>query len=904
MAERTALHDPAAAERRPLLSTTTSRDGHNGPRQVEEERDVGAAASGTFKRNLGTIEAFAIVISIVIGSGVFTSPGSIDTNVPSPGAALLIWLVGGVLAWTGASTMAELGTAIPGEGGVQPYLKYIFGDVFGFLAAWTWVVAIMPATLAILSIVFIESIYSAAGVTGQGDKISHKLLSILVLVLISLANSISTKASTRLNNFFVGTKFVTIALIVLAGIIVAILQVAQPDRDIGGGDWYKKSWFGYRDSVNPDGSLTHWGGLSQWELFGHLSAALYAALWAYSGWDKAIYVSAELSAPAKQLPRAINTSIPTIIVCFITANAAYYILLPWDVVSTTDSVAVTAITRLLGSAFGIIAAVFICLVVAGSLLGNSFVAGRMAVAAANQNWLPSLFSIVGRVGSKTQNPEQTAPESDAPINAIILSTVLSALYILFGSFRALLTFNGLGEYTFFFLTVLGAILLRHREPELPRPYKPFVAIPIIFALVSGFVVVRGGFFAPVQTIILIGLWTLGLAFYWIRGRYLERGLEGITNNITNTMPPMKLSPLPKLPAGAAYIKLTNHAKRNALSTEVLKSLKSQLIQINTPAHRKQPLLLPQFQPYVLDQLEATYERLMSAHRPMSTFGNGNGPDSNDKTWLISAEVFAQERKHLPSVIVIASEAPVFSSGHDIGEVRFGTWDDTKELFQLCGEVMSLIRRSPALVISRVVGTASGAGCQLALGTDIPIASRQLSRFELPGADLGFPCTTPAAGLSRMLGNKKTFLELAKGGVMRQQAWEDGVLLAEDAEDNETALKNIDEVLVRTVTAALGRSAQQTALAKWAFWTQAAFKGRGGQRSRDDQDEDELGYGGGGGDGYEDALVFAGRIMALHAQSSDAKKGLDAFLNRKKAINEGAEGGRENASDGSKMESSG
>jgi solute carrier family 7 (L-type amino acid transporter), member 9/15 len=80
---------------------------------------TGASAApeqGTFKRNLGTINAFAIVISIVIGSGLFTSPGSIDANVPSPGLALVIWLVGGVLAWTGASTLTELGTAIPGEG--------------------------------------------------------------------------------------------------------------------------------------------------------------------------------------------------------------------------------------------------------------------------------------------------------------------------------------------------------------------------------------------------------------------------------------------------------------------------------------------------------------------------------------------------------------------------------------------------------------------------------------------------------------------------------------------------------------------------------------------------------------------------------------------------------------------
>ncbi|KAH6619379.1 amino acid/polyamine transporter I [Chaetomium sp. MPI-SDFR-AT-0129] len=533
-----------AAERRPLLAGIPSEEpagvpevdnnnsGNAATAEAEAEADAnansdpegrGPANGGTFTRNLGAVEAFAIVISIVIGSGVFTSPGSIDTNVPSPGAALLVWLVGGVLAWTGASTMAELGTAIPGEGGVQPYLKYIFGDVFGFLAAWTWVVAVMPATLAILSIVFIESIYSAAGVTGEGDKIGHKLLSIVVLAVIGVANSISTKASTRLNNFFVATKFVTIAAIVLAGIVVLGIQLADPERKVGGGDWHRKPWFNYRDSVNPDGSITHWEGLSQWDIFGHLSAALYAALWAYSGWDKAIYVSAELSAPARQLPLAINTSLPSIILCFLTANAAYYILLPWDVVSTTDSVAVTAITRLLGSAFGIVAAIFICLVVAGSLLGNSFVAGRMAVAAANQNWLPRILAVVGRVGVEREvapvEPGKDESGSDAPINAIILSTVLGAIYILLGNFRALLTFNGLGEYTFFFLTVLGALVLRYREPHLERPYKTFVVIPGIFALVSGFVVVRGAVFAPTQACILLALWAFGLAVHWARGRY-------------------------------------------------------------------------------------------------------------------------------------------------------------------------------------------------------------------------------------------------------------------------------------------------------------------------------------------------------------------------------------------------
>ncbi|KAI1268873.1 amino acid transporter [Xylariaceae sp. FL1019] len=524
MASENAETQPLLADQRESVSDTVNSDNVT-PAATDSERQ-----RGVFSKNLGTLEAFSIIISIVVGSGIFTSPGAIDTNVPSPGAALIVWLVGGMLAWTGAVTMGELGTAIQGEGGVQPYLRYVFGDVFGFLAAWTWIVAVMPATLAILSIVFVESIYSAAGITDQADRIEHKLLSILILVAISVANSISTKATTRLNSVFVALKFLSIAAVVVAGIVVAIVQGTNPKReDVGGRDWFTKSWFDNRPTINPDGSTTHWGNLGAWEMLGHYSAALYGALWAYSGWDKAIYISAELSSPAKQLPLAINSAVPTIILCFIAANAAYYILLPWDVVSTTDSVAVTAITRLLGQGFGIVAAVLICLVVAGSLLGNSFVAGRMAVAASNSGWVPQVFGVLGRIGRRrdeTEMPNDSTPahtsKSDAPINAIILSAILSTLYILLGNFRALLTFNGLGEYSFFFLTVLGAIILRFREPDMERPYKPFLLVPVIFAIVSGFVVVRGAIFAPVLAIVLVALWVIGCLFYFGRIQYARR----------------------------------------------------------------------------------------------------------------------------------------------------------------------------------------------------------------------------------------------------------------------------------------------------------------------------------------------------------------------------------------------
>jgi hypothetical protein len=135
--------------------------------------------------------------------------------------------------------------------------------------------------------------------------------------------------------------------------------------------------------------------------------------------------------PKKQLPLSINTAIPTIILCYVAANAVYYILLPWKLVSTTDAAAVvslrfskplpilnrgqTAVNHLLGKGGAYAATILICLVIAGSQLGNSFVAGRMTVAAANKKWFPALFGTVGQIGTYrvSKSTENDASAEDA-----------------------------------------------------------------------------------------------------------------------------------------------------------------------------------------------------------------------------------------------------------------------------------------------------------------------------------------------------------------------------------------------------------------------------------------------------------------------------------------------------------
>lgn len=139
---------------------------------------------------------------------------------------------------------------------------------------------------------------------------------------------------------------------------------------------------------------------------------------------------------------------------------------------------------------------------------------------------------------------------------------------------------------------------------------------------------------------------------------------------------------PTLPARAAYLLIENSAKRNTLSLSVLRSLRAQLLAFNTAPSGKLRIL-PPFKPEILPELENREPEYL---------------------WLLDAKEWRQERGSLPTVIVLRSEGPVFSSGHDLKELKSLSNDEVKETFALCAEVMSLIRRSPAPVVGVIQGS--------------------------------------------------------------------------------------------------------------------------------------------------------------------------------------------------------
>lgn len=303
---------------------------------------------------------------------------------------------------------------------------------------------------------------------------------------------------------------------------------------------------------------------------------------------------------------------------------------------------------------------------------------------------------------------------------------------------------------------------------------------------------------------------------------------------------------PTLPARAAYLVLNNAKRRNALSTETLQDLKRQLVEHNTSKQSGRLTLLPSFKQGLLGDLET------ALHSPTSSAGREYG-------WLVNRSQWNVERKDLPNVLVLRAEGPVFSAGHDLGEIRNLSTQGVKDLFDLCAEVMTLIRRSPIPVIGAIQGLATAAGCQLALNTDIPVAQAS-TLFRLPGTATGFPCSSPVTAASRKAGDAFGYRLLSLAETYRAEQLPEGTVdIVPDGEDYEKRLMDI-----------VSRFAEQTpprpqALAKWAYWTQAGIK------------SGEL-----GGDGMSEAASWSGRVMALHLQTEEGKDSVEAFFKRKKS----------------------
>ena len=428
-----------------------------------------AEAPSKLSRELTTFD----LTMIVIGSGIFITPSSIAQVLPSAGLILFVWLLGGLLALTGALTYAELGALMPRAGGVYVYLSEAYGGLFGFLYGWANFLVINTGALAALAIVYATYF----GYLVPLSETAIKLIAIGGIAILTFINYFGVKAGGIFSDVFTLLKLLGIGGLIVLGFLLGT------GRDIQ-----------LHPLIPP---------LDK-NLGSALALGMVGVLWSYGGWQHATFTSGEAKDPTKSLPVAIIAGTAGVVIIYLLANLVYLYLLPIKTIASSSRVAATAAEQFLGPAGGTL----ISLTIFISTFGTS---GIYTLSA------PRIYYAMAVDGVFFKRAAYVHPKYRTPTFSIIFQSAWAILLILSGNFLQLITYVAFTDWIFFALTAATVIVFRRKHPSLEHPYRTwgYPVTPIFFILVSSWFVINTLVNSPTQAIAGLGFLALGVPVYYL-----------------------------------------------------------------------------------------------------------------------------------------------------------------------------------------------------------------------------------------------------------------------------------------------------------------------------------------------------------------------------------------------------
>ncbi len=429
----------------------------------------------TDKKSVGFLQGLAIVVGMIIGSGIFLKPGNVLSAAGSPLMALIAWVLGGVVTLCSALSIAEIASNIPRAGGLYTYLEELYGEKWGFLLGWVQSIISYPASVAAQAIAF--ATYSAHFIPmGQWGQ---RFLALGVMVFILVLNILST----RYGGF--------IQVIATIGKLIPVAAILG---------------FGLFSGIAPGA-----GGVSA-ELVGggsaNIGAAILGTLWAYDGWIGVTNMADEMKEPKKNLPKVISVGIIFVIIVYALFNIVLFNAIPADQLAASQTPGADAAVALFGEGGAAFLTAGIMISVFGALNGYLMTAARVPQAMAQRGQLP-LSRVLGKLH----------PRFGTPANALIMQAILAAVYVMSGSFNYLTDLLIFVLWIFFTLGVVGVFLLRKRGLSGKENYRvPLYPItPIIGIAGSAFILISTLVDDPVRSLIGIGVTLLGIpVYFWLK----------------------------------------------------------------------------------------------------------------------------------------------------------------------------------------------------------------------------------------------------------------------------------------------------------------------------------------------------------------------------------------------------
>ena len=446
-----------------------------------------ARSDATLVRAIGLRDATFLVITNVIGSAIFLTPGIMAATLPSEPLLLLAWIAGGAIALCGGLTYAEMGAMVPRSGGLYAFLEEAYGPLLAFLFGWAGMLVILTGSIATVAVGFAK--YFSYFVPALGtDRVvlsmpvpwgvwaisAGQIVAALSIMALGAVNYVGIETGNRVQSIL---TIIKIAALVSLPIVALALHPVAPTLT----------------PVVPTIA-------SPLRAFG---VVMIAVMWAYEGWYYLPFCAGEIADARRTVPRALLFGILSLIAIYLSVNVAYMLALPLSEISGTERIAEKALTALVGAGGARIVAATVVVSTLGCNAAGTIAMSRACYAMAAD-------------GLFFRRAAAIHPVYRTPHVAIVLTCAWAALLTLTGTYDQLYTWVTFASVAFGVLGGLAIFRLRRLRPDAMRPYRvwgyPFV--PTLFIAGLAVLVVNTLMEKPTESLIGIALVALGLPAYW------------------------------------------------------------------------------------------------------------------------------------------------------------------------------------------------------------------------------------------------------------------------------------------------------------------------------------------------------------------------------------------------------
>lgn len=421
-------------------------------------------------QKIGWKTAAAIVVSNMIGTGVFTTLGFQVSDLHNTITIGLLWLIGGILALFGAFCYAELGTHFKGNGGDYIYLSKTYHPLFGYLTSWVSLIIGFSSPVALAALAMSKYLNVFGYDFGQ-------TFAIIIILLVAFILSFSLSISGKFHNFFTLIKILFVIVLIIIGVCV---------------------------SSNPDFSALNFDNSWQNEiLFPAFASSLVYVTYAYTGWNSASYIVGEIENPVKNLPKALILGTIFVTICYIFIN--YIMLKHASVIELKDKEDVMGIAALhmLGQNMGKIVNVFIALQLIATISGYLWVGSRITQATA--------------VDHKLWSPLAVKNKNNIPVRSIFTHAFIAILIILTGSFKEIFVYTAFVLQLLATLAISTAFFLKKNQRKIFKT-NWFYVFPTVFILFSFYILYFTLMNNPKESIIGLLIVFIGIVLFYLDKR--------------------------------------------------------------------------------------------------------------------------------------------------------------------------------------------------------------------------------------------------------------------------------------------------------------------------------------------------------------------------------------------------